>query len=98
MAGSLCPEILLNCVRTEINTNQILISYGMTETSSTSFTTRMEDSVERKTQTVGRVFLHLEAKIVDEEGNTVPVGQQGKFLVKRFSVMKRYYGNQKATD
>ena len=51
------------------------ICYGMTETSPVSAQTRLDDDLERRVATVGRVHPHLEVKIVDPDtGLTVPRG------------------------
>jgi fatty-acyl-CoA synthase len=65
MAGALCPEILMNRVMNELNIKDITICYGMTETSPVSFQTHPSDTIQHKTQTVGKILPRLEAKIVD---------------------------------
>lgn len=59
MAGSLCPEVLMNRVINELNIRDITICYGMTETAPVSFQTHPSDTIAQKTQTVGRILPRL---------------------------------------
>jgi fatty-acyl-CoA synthase len=49
------------------------------------------DSFELKSATVGIPLPHIGVKIVDGDGNVVPLGTPGELLVRTFSVMKGYY-------
>jgi fatty-acyl-CoA synthase len=57
----------------------------------------MDDPVERRVSTVGRVQPHLEIKIVDGEGRTVPVGERGEFCTRGYSVMLGYWDDAEKT-
>ena len=50
----------------------VTIAYGMTETSPVSFQSGLEDSMERRVTTIGRVHPHVEVKIVDKRGPRRP--------------------------
>ena len=76
---------------------EITIAYGMTETSPVSFQSSVDDSIERRVSTVGRVQPHVEVKIVDETGRTTPVGIRGELLTRGYSVMQGYWGDARAT-
>ena len=78
MAGSPCPIELMKRVVGEMNAEQITIAYGMTETSPVSFQSDTRDSLDRRVSTVGRIHPHVEVKIVDEAGATIPVGNTGE--------------------
>ena len=47
--------------------------------------------MELRCETVGRVHPHLEVKVIDEAGATVPVGVQGELCTRGYSVMKGYW-------
>jgi len=77
---------------------EVTIAYGMTETSPVSFQSAIDDSLERRVSTVGRVQPHLEIKVVDEQGQTVAVGQAGELCTKGYSVMNGYWGDDARTS
>lgn len=91
MAGALCPEPLMRRVIERMHCRQITIGYGMTETSPISFQSALDDPVDRRVSTVGRIQPHAECKVVDGEGRTLPVGQQGELLTRGYLVMKGYW-------
>ncbi len=97
MAGAPCPiEVMKRCVA-EMNLRDITIAYGMTETSPVSFQTSIGDPIERQVSTVGRIHPHVECKIVDENGKTVPPGVQGELCTRGYSVMKGYWEDPERT-
>jgi fatty-acyl-CoA synthase len=69
----------------------------MTETSPVSFQSSTSDPVDRRVSTVGRIQPHLECKVVDASGATVPVGEKGELLTKGYSVMLGYWGDEART-
>jgi fatty-acyl-CoA synthase len=97
MAGSPCPiEVMRRTVET-MHMTQVTIAYGMTETSPVSFQSSVNDTLERRVTTVGRVMPHLEVKIVDEHGRIVPRGSKGELLTRGYSVMLGYWGDDART-
>jgi fatty-acyl-CoA synthase len=98
MAGAPCPiEVMRRCVDA-MHLSEITIGYGMTETSPVSFQTAIEDPLERRVSTVGRVHPHLEVKIVDTEGRIVPRGTPGELCTRGYSVMLGYWDDPERTD
>ncbi|MFN7548977.1 MAG: AMP-binding protein [Pseudomonadota bacterium] len=97
MAGSPCPIEVMKRVNAQMNMREVTIAYGMTETSPVSFQSGTDDPLERRVSTVGRVMPHLEVKIVDAEGRTVPVGEKGELCTKGYSVMLGYWADQERT-
>ena len=69
----------------------------MTETSPVSFQTGLDDPIERRVATVGRIHPHLECKIVDAEGRVVPPGTPGELCTRGYSVMRSYWGDPERT-
>ena len=63
MAGSPCPIEVMKQVIERMHMDEVTICYGMTETSPVSTQTAAGDSLEKRTQTVGRVHPHLEVKL-----------------------------------
>ena len=68
MAGAPCPVELMQKVIERMHMHQITIGYGMTETSPISMQSSIDDSIDNRVSTVGRILPHLEVKIVDEDG------------------------------
>jgi len=92
MAGSPCPVEVMKQVVERMGMAEVSICYGMTETSPVSTQTRVDDSLERRVSTVGRVHPHLEVKIVDPAtGIPVPYGTPGELCTRGYSVMLGYW-------
>ncbi|THA75778.1 AMP-binding protein [Streptomyces sp. LRa12] len=92
MAGSPCPVEVMKRVVAEMHMGQVSICYGMTETSPVSLQTRMDDDLEHRTGTVGRVLPHIEVKVVDPvTGVTLPRGEAGELRTRGYSVMLGYW-------
>jgi fatty-acyl-CoA synthase len=98
MAGAPCPEALMNRVIEDMHCSEILIGYGQTEASPLTHLTTREDSLERRTQTVGRNLPHQEVKVIDpESGQTMPLGEVGEICFRGYHVMRGYYGDAEKT-
>ena len=97
MAGTPCPVEVMKRVNIQMNMTEVTIAYGMTETSPVSFQSGIDDPLDKRVSTVGRVMPHLEVKIVDAEGQTVPVGERGELCTKGYSVMLGYWGEEGRT-
>lgn len=98
MAGSPCPEEIMRRVITQMHMSEVAICYGMTETSPVSTMTRIGDSLEQQTQTVGRTMPLLESKIVDPgTGRTLPRGAAGELCTRGYAVMAGYWGQPEQT-
>ena len=98
MAGSLCPIEVMERVISNMNMSEVTIAYGMTETSPVSFQSLVDDPIEKRCATVGHVHPHLEVKIIDDEGSTVPRGKSGELCTKGYSVMQGYWDDKEKTD
>ncbi|GAA4969932.1 linear/branched/unsaturated fatty acid:CoA ligase LbuL [Streptomyces hyderabadensis] len=98
MAGSPCPVEVMKRVVAEMHMEQVSICYGMTETSPVSLQTRMDDDLEHRTGTVGRVLPHIEVKVVDPvTGVTLPRGGSGELRTRGYSVMLGYWEEPEKT-
>ena len=99
MAGSSCPIEVMKRVINEMHMGEVAINYGMTETSPVSTSTRRDDDLRLRTETVGRVMPHLEIKVVDPAtGEPVGRGQTGEFCTKGYSVMIGYWNDVEKTQ
>jgi fatty-acyl-CoA synthase len=92
MAGSPCPIEVMKKVVERMNMSEVAICYGMTETSPVSTQTRVDDPLERRVGTVGRVGPHVEVKVIDpESGLVVQRGRPGELCTRGYSVMLGYW-------
>ncbi|MFC9350662.1 AMP-binding protein [Arthrobacter sp. NPDC057013] len=97
MAGSLCPIEVMNRVISEMNMKDVAICYGMTETSPVSTMTRDGDTLQQRTETVGRTMPRLESKIVDPLGQVVERGVIGELCTRGYAVMQGYWNQPDKT-
>jgi fatty-acyl-CoA synthase len=98
MAGSLCPEALMRKVMEHMNLTEMTIAYGLTEASPGITITPRTDSIELRTQTVGRVLPEVEVRIIDPAtGEDCAPNVDGELCCRGYNVMKGYYNNHKAT-
>ncbi len=97
MAGAPCPVEVMRRVIDDMNMREVTICYGMTETSPVSFQSFVDDPIDKRCETVGRIHPHLEAKITDADGQIVAVGKQGELCTRGYSVMKGYWDDPERT-
>jgi fatty-acyl-CoA synthase len=97
MAGSPCPVEVMKRVQAEMHMPEVTICYGMTETSPVSAQTAVDDPLDKRTETVGRVHPHLEIKIVDAENRIVERGVPGELCTRGYSVMLGYWEDAEGT-
>jgi fatty-acyl-CoA synthase len=99
MAGALCPEPLMRKAMDRMNLTELTIAYGLTEASPGITLTPRFDSIQLRTQTVGRVLPEVEVKIVNPvTGETCAPGVAGELCCRGYNVMSGYHKNPKATE
>jgi len=98
MAGAPCPVEVMKRVMTEMHCREITIACGMTETSPVCNMTEVDDSIELRVSSVGKVMPHQEQKIIDPTTGTVlPRGEHGELCYRGYHVMRGYYNNPEGT-
>ena len=97
MVGSSCSVEVMKRVVDRMNMREVIIVYGMTETSPVSFQSSTDDPLDRRVSTVGRIQPHVEVKVVDGEGRIVPHGTPGELLTRGYSVMLGYWNDPERT-
>jgi len=97
MAGSPCPIEVMKRAFSLMHLSEVVIGYGMTETSPASFASATDDPIERRVSTVGRILPHVEAKVIDAEGRIVPRGTAGELLTRGYLVMLGYWDDEEKT-
>lgn len=96
-AGMACPPEAARAVESRMGC-RLHIAYGMTETAGYGTMTRAEDNPEKRLCTVGRALPGMEMKIVDQFGNSVPVGERGEVALRGKALFKGYYKQPEATS
>jgi fatty-acyl-CoA synthase len=97
MAGSPCPVEVMKRVQAQMHMREVTIAYGMTETSPVSTQSAVDDPLERRVSTVGRVQPHLQIQIIGVDGQPVPRGTPGEFCTRGYSVMSGYWNDEAKT-
>jgi fatty-acyl-CoA synthase len=98
MAGSPCPIETMRQVIDKMHASEMTICYGLTETSPVFTQTTVDDTIERKCETVGRAHDQVDVKVIDPEtGEECPPGTPGELCCRGYNVMKGYYKMPEAT-
>jgi fatty-acyl-CoA synthase len=85
-------------VMSEMHCRQITIACGQTETSPVCNMTEVDDPIELRVSTVGKVMPHQEQKIIDPaSGRIQPRGEYGELCYRGYQVMRGYYRQPEAT-
>ena len=93
--GAPAPPELVKRIRSVLPGRSPANGWGMTETSA-GFTMNSGPDYIRKPTAVGPAIPVGEAKIVDEDGAEVPMGDRGELLVKGPGVIKGYWNKPEA--
>ncbi|XP_068720322.1 medium-chain acyl-CoA ligase ACSF2, mitochondrial-like [Montipora capricornis] len=98
MAGSPCPIEVMKQIITKLHMPQVTICYGLTETSPVTTQTLMNDPVDLRVSTVGRVHPNTEAKIINSDGHVLPINTSGEICFRGYNVMLGYWEDKEKTD
>ncbi|MDG5788847.1 long-chain-fatty-acid--CoA ligase [Evansella sp. AB-P1] len=90
VAAAPCPVEIVKKIRSSMGCN-ILVSYGLTETSAGVTFTSFEDDDKHRSETVGKALPGAEVKVVDLNRKEVQRGEVGELAVRGFGVMKGYF-------
>ncbi len=98
MAGAPCPIEYMNQVMARMHCSDIIIVYGLTETSPGMTATRVTDSPDIRSTTVGRALPFVDVVIKDPAtGAVCPPDTIGEVCCRGYNVMMGYYKNPEAT-
>lgn len=92
--GASLPVALLHNFEDKFNV-RISEGYGLSEASPVTCFNPLDK--ERKPGSIGQSIINVENKIVDPDGNEVPVGEVGELIVRGPNVMKGYYNMPEET-
>ncbi|XP_055919431.1 medium-chain acyl-CoA ligase ACSF2, mitochondrial [Eupeodes corollae] len=95
--GALCSPQLFKDIKNVLGLKKVNSVFGMTELTAVCFQSMIGDDEDKILNTVGHLQDHLEAKVIDGNGNTVPFGQPGELCVRGYSVMLHYLNDEVKT-
>ncbi len=94
--AAVVPVELVEAMRDELGFDTVLTAYGLTESCGTVTMCRRDDPPEVVSATSGRAIPGLEVRAV-AEGSEVAPGEPGEIVVRGYTVMSGYWGNDEAT-
>ncbi|KAL6413990.1 hypothetical protein AUP68_03523 [Ilyonectria robusta] len=98
IAGAPVPRYLMELLVNKFGMTEFTSSYGLTEASPTCFNAFTDDAIDKRLTTVGTLMPHAKAKIVDREGNIVPVGVRGELCMGGYQLQAGYWNNSEKTN
>jgi acyl-CoA synthetase (AMP-forming)/AMP-acid ligase II len=95
VAGSSVPEALMRRIYDRLGLRDVVICYGMTETSPVSCMTAPADPFAKRTASVGTPMPHTTVKIVSptDRATIQPLNTRGELAASGYLVMEGYYGD-----
>ncbi len=98
MAGAPCPIELMRRVISDLHCPELTIAYGLTETSPVITMSAIDDDLERRVSTIGKVMPCTEIKVVSVSGGeVVERGLQGEICTRGYMLMQGYDDEPEAT-
>ncbi|XP_060108451.1 medium-chain acyl-CoA ligase ACSF2, mitochondrial [Heteronotia binoei] len=99
IAGSPAPPEIIKKIMKKMNMYEMVVAYGTTENSPVTFMGFPQDDITQKTESVGCLLPHTEAKILDSETEEiVPLNTPGELHIRGYCVMLGYWGDPSKTN
>ncbi|KAL2264169.1 hypothetical protein VTK26DRAFT_1287 [Humicola hyalothermophila] len=98
IAGAPVPRYLMELLVSKLGMTEFTSSYGLTEASPTCFNAFTDDPIQTRLTTVGTLMPHAMAKIVDRDGQIVPVGTRGELCIGGYQLQAGYWNNSEKTN
>ncbi|CAF1471464.1 unnamed protein product [Adineta steineri] len=90
------PAKLLRKIETELGIDRVGQAYGLSE-SGCLLTMSLHCEDKRRHTSIGQCMPHMELKLVDDNGQIVPIGSQGEIWARGYSIMSGYYNDPETT-
>lgn len=97
IGGAPCPPQLTKTIVEKMGIQEFVVAYGATEISGGVFATYRDDVPDENLRSCGWPYDYVECKIIDENGQIVPMGTTGEICIRGYKVMLGYWENDKAT-
>ncbi|MBG0855798.1 AMP-binding protein [Streptomyces spinoverrucosus] len=91
------PPRLLTRIKEEIGFDHVVTGYGLTESCAIVSMCRYDDPPEAVATTCGHPLPGIEVAVLDGSGSAVPPGEEGEIVVRGYTVMKGYFGEESET-
>lgn len=98
VAGAPVPRYLMELMVTKLGMTEFTSSYGLTEASPTCFNAFTDDPIDTRLTTVGTLMPHARAKIIDRDGQIVPIGERGELCIGGYQLQAGYWNNSEKTN
>ena len=95
VGGSPCPPVLAAAIRDRLGVRGLTSGYGMSETCAIATMTRLGDSIELVTGSVGRPLPGIDVKVVDSSGMSAPADTDGEICIRGSNLMLGYFSAAK---
>ncbi|XP_075154076.1 medium-chain acyl-CoA ligase ACSF2, mitochondrial-like [Haematobia irritans] len=97
MGGSACSPEVVQRTRQVLQVSNVRLGYGMSESSGLVFADDGTESPDKAMLSCGKLLPHAEAKIVDNNGNTVKIGEMGELWLRGWFSMLGYFEDEENT-
>ena len=90
------PEINTSCSKCNLHEKNLKVLDGSRVLTPSNIL--LFPYIELKTSTIGYPSCHTEVKIIDENGQVVPVGVPGELCIRGYANMLGYWNDQEKTE
>ena len=98
MAGAPCPKAVMHCRERDAYARDHGLLWHDGKFDPVGFQNgRVDDPLDKRVSTVGRVHPHVQVKLIDRDGRVVPRGAPGELLTRGYSVMRGYWEDPERT-
>lgn len=97
MGATMIPAELVRRLSADLHIETIMTAYGLTETCGLVSITRIDDPLQRVSDTVGVPISTVDVRIRDADGNDVARGVTGEIVVRGTNVLHEYYEDPAGT-
>lgn len=95
--AAMIPVDLIRRMNEDLGIDDVFSAYGLTESTGVVSLCQKGDDFETIATTCGRPLPGTELRIVDDNGNELPNGEEGEIWVRGFHVMEGYLDDTEAT-
>lgn len=95
--ASTIPPVLIQRIRDELGCSVVTTAYGLTECGGLATICDPQELAEVIAATSGRAIPGTEMAIFNDQGQQLPIGQNGEICLRGFHVMQGYFGDPKGT-